>query len=156
MELKPEFIESEEKQLVALSREFTMETRTDIPAMWYDFWSREWQFEGTEEQAAFGVSYKMQADGGFSYAVGRNIAPLPEKLPEDACIVTLSSGRYAVFRNKGPVTELPALFDAIFSQWLPTSGESQREGAVFERYPYDDNASPESMAYEIWVPITTQ
>ncbi len=153
MTLEPEFIEAEEKRLVALSREFTMETRTNIPTMWNDFWSREWQIAGVEEQAAYGVSYNMQPGGGFSYAVGRNFDPTPEQLPEEACIVTLSAGQYAVFRNKGPVTELPTLLDAIFSQWLPSSGETQREGAVFERYPYDDNASPESMAYEIWVPV---
>ena len=153
MALEPEFVTAEEKHLVALSREFTMDTRTEIPAMWHDFWSREWQLEGTEEPAAYGVSYSMQPDGSFSYAVGRNIVPTPKQLPEEACTVTLSAGRYAVFRNKGPVTEMPALFDAIFSQWLPNSGETQREGAVFERYPYDDNASPESMAYEIWVPM---
>ena len=67
--------------------------------------------------------------------------------------MTLSGGRYAVFRNQGSVTEIPALFDEIFEKWLPGSGEKQREGAVFERYPYDDNASPESMTYEIWVPV---
>ena len=153
MTLEPEFTAAEEKRLVALSREFSMETRTDIPAMWHDFWSREWQFEGTEEAAAYGVSYSVQPDGSFSYAVGRNIVPTPEPLPEEACIVTLSAGRYAVFKHKGPVSELPTLFDAIFSQWLPDSGETQREGAVFERYPYDENASPESMIYEIWVPV---
>ena len=153
MTLEPEFIAAEEKNLVALSREFTMETRTEIPALWNDFWSREWQLEGTEEPAAYGASYAMRSDGGFSYAVGRNIEPTPGQLPEEACIVTLSGGRYAVFRNKGPVTAIPALLDAIFSQWLPESGETQREGAGFERYPYDDNASPEAMTYEIWVPV---
>lgn len=153
MKLDPAFVTVPEKHLVALSREFTLETRQDIPELWNDFWSREWQLNGVEEQAAYGVSYAMQSDGRFSYAAGRHVAPTPEQLPEDACLVTLPSGRYAVFQNRGPVSELPAIFDAIFSQWLPNSGESQREGAIFERYPYDDSASPDSMAYEIWVPV---
>ena len=153
MRLEPEFLEMPEKRLVALSRDFTIETRTDIPELWNDFWAKEWQFKGIEEQAAYGVSYSMQQDGRFSYAAGRSIDPVPEPLPEGACIVTLSAGRYAVFRAQSPVSEIPKLFDAIFSQWLPNSGEQQREGAVFERYPYDENASPESMVYEIWVPV---
>ena len=153
MNLTPEFVLAQDKRLVALSGQFTPETRTDIPAMWHDFWSRDWQFQGVEEQAAYGVSYNVQPDGAFSYAIGRNIDPIPEPLPDQACLVTLSAGRYAVFRQHGPVTELPAVFDQIFSQWLPDSGVSQRDGAVFERYPYDENASPESMKYEIWVPV---
>lgn len=154
MNLEPEFLTGEEKCLVALSGRFTPATRTDIPAMWHDFWSQNWQFQGYEEQAAYGVSYDVQPDGTFNYAIGRNIDPVPDSLPDKACTVVLSAGRYAVFRQHGPVTELPTLFDAIFSQWLPESGVFQREGAVFERYPYDDNASPESMKYEIWVPVT--
>ena len=49
--------------------------------------------------------------------------------------------------------EIPELFDAIFSDWLPHSGEVQREGAVVERYPYEEGGSLNEMAYEIWVPI---
>lgn len=153
MKLETEFLEMEEIRLVALSREYTMDTRTDIPGLWHDFWAKEWQFQGNEEQAAYGVSYSMQSDGRFSYAAGRNIDPIPDPLPEDSCIVILTAGRYAVFKNKGPVSDIPQLFDTIFSQWLPNSGEIQREGAVFERYPYHDDASPESMMYEIWVPV---
>ncbi|THB75046.1 MAG: AraC family transcriptional regulator [Desulfobulbaceae bacterium] len=153
MKLEPEFVEMEEKRLVALSRDYTMDTRTAIPGLWNDFWAKEWQFEGTEEQAAYGVSYNMRANGHFSYAAARNIDPIPETLPDDACVVILSAGSYAVFRAQGPVSEIPQLFDTIFSQWLPNSGEQMREGAVFERYPYDDKASPESMVYEVWVPV---
>lgn len=149
----PEFLEAPERCLVALSREYTLDTRHEIPALWNDFWSRDWQFSGVEEQAAFGASYKANPDGSFSYAAGRNIDPTPEQLPEGACRVILSAGRYAVFRNKGPIAELPQLFDAIFNQWLASSSETQREGAVFERYPYEDSASIECMNYEIWLPV---
>ncbi|MBT6273544.1 MAG: hypothetical protein HOI95_05355 [Chromatiales bacterium] len=67
--------------------------------------------------------------------------------------MTLSAGRYAVFENRGPVADIPALFDAIFARWLRGSGERQREGAVFELFPYEDSASHESMVYEVWVPV---
>ncbi|MEM9605306.1 MAG: GyrI-like domain-containing protein [Pseudomonadota bacterium] len=153
MTLSPELVDAPEKTLVALSRNFTLDTRAEIPPMWVDFWGRGWQFEGDEEMAAFGASFNAQPDGAFTYAIGRHITPTPDNLPEGACTVTLSGGRYAVFRNQGPVSELPGYFDAIFSDWLPGSGESQREGAVFERYPYSDDASPDNMVYEIWVPI---
>lgn len=149
----PELTDAPEIVLVAMSRDFTLDTRSEIPAMWSDFWGADWQFDGDEEPAAYGVSYNLRADNAFSYAIGRHISPVPAKLPDGACTVTLSAGRYAVFRSTGPVQEIPTYFDAIFSDWMPNSVETLREGAVFERYPYSDTASPEHMAYEIWVPI---
>jgi len=155
IQLTPEFIDIPEKQLVALSGQFTLETRDQIPALWQRFWSLPWTFEGEEEPTAYGASYSMSPNGEFSYAVGRHITPVPELLPEDACVVTLAAGRYAVFKRRGPVSEIPQVFDAMFSQWLPQSGETQRSAAVFERYPYEDDASPEMMTYEIWLPIVS-
>ncbi len=42
MKLEPEFLEVQEKRLVALSRDYTMYTRNEIPQLWNDFWSRGW------------------------------------------------------------------------------------------------------------------
>ena len=95
----------------------------------------------------------MQPNGHFSYAAGLNVEPIPALMPDGTCVVTLSAGRYAVFRKRGPVGEIPQVFDEIFSNWLPNSGEQQREGAVFERYPFEDGSSPEMMSYEIWLPV---
>ena len=50
----PEFLQAAERRLGALSREFTFETRHEIPALWNDFWSRDWPLNGAEEQAAYG------------------------------------------------------------------------------------------------------
>ncbi len=151
---EPDFVEVPERPLVALARDFDAESRADIPGLWAEFFACGWVLPGDEEPACYGVSYDVRPDGRFSYAVGRSIDPLPEDLPEEACVVTLSSGRHAVFRGRGGVQEIPALFDAIFSAWLPQSGETLREGAVFERYPFDEESSPDSMAYEIWVPVS--
>ena len=150
----PLFVEAAERRLVALTREFTMDTRTDIPPMWNEFWSREWNLPGDQEPAAYGVSYNMRDAGRFDYAIGLLFDPVPESIPDDCSIVTIPAGYYAVFSQQGPVTDIPTMFDSIFSHWLPNSGHSQSHGMVFERYPFDDNASPENMAYEIWLPVT--
>lgn len=150
---EPEFLEAPEKQIVALSRDFDLNTRTKIPDLWNEFWSREWNLAGEEEHACYGASYAAHPDGRFSYAVGISIKPMPEQMPEGSCVVTLSAGRYAVFRKRGPAQEIPELFDSIFTHWFGNSGEKQRTGCVFERYPYEEGGSPDSMAYEIWVPI---
>jgi DNA gyrase inhibitor GyrI len=67
--------------------------------------------------------------------------------------VRLSGGKYAVLRAFGPMADLPASFDGLFSDWLPNSDCRQRAGAVFERYPQDARNGPQGMAYEIWVPV---
>ena len=126
---EPQLIDAEERQLVALSRDFTMATRNEIPAMWNDFWGRGWALPGTVDEACFGVSHSVFPDGRFSYAIGLHAEPVPADLPEGACLVTLSAGRYAMFRETGPVQQIPQMFDAIFTEWLPNSGHAQREGA---------------------------
>ena len=150
---QPEFLEAPERRLVALSREFTPKTSAEMPGLWDDFWSRGWELPGEVEQACYGVSYSSHQCGHFFYAAALNVEPIPDEMPKDACVVTLSAGRYAVFRERGPLQEIPGTFDAIFATWLPNSGETQREGAVFERYPYNEDGPPETVAYEIWVPI---
>ena len=100
----------------------------------------------------FGVSFA--ADGtSFCYAVG--VAVEKDETPPvpDLHRITLSAGAYAVSRNFGPVSALPSRFDAMFSDWLPTSDHVQRGGAVFERYPPDPRNGADGMAYEIWVPV---
>ena len=150
---QPEFQDAPERKLVGLSRDFTMQTRSEIPQLWNDFWSRKWDLPGNVDKACYGVSYAAQQDGRFSYAVALPAEPVPETLPEGACLVTLSAGRYAVFGKRGAAQEIPELFDAIFTRWLPQSGEKQREGAVFERYPNEEQATPDAMFFEVWVPI---
>lgn len=71
-------------------------------------------------------------------------------------MITLSAGEYAVLRAFGPVADLPARFDWIFSTWLPQADVAQREGAVFEFYPEDARNGPDGIAYEIWVPVTAK
>jgi len=90
----------------------------------------------------------------FSYAVAVEMNPIPAPLPEDTCFVTLKAGQYAVFRKRGHVKEIPLMFDAIYSTWMPTSGKQMGEGPEFERYPPEDNSStPLIMTYEIWIPV---
>lgn len=149
----PDFADYPERSIVALARNFTKNTRSEIPALWQELWSREFNVANLVEGAAFGVSFDQTGDGGFRYGVGFESSS-PQDLPDGACIITLAAGPYVVFRKRAPVTELPPLFDAIFNEWLPASDWQMRRGAVFERYP--DDPAPESgaMLFEIWVPVS--
>jgi len=150
---EPDYLELPERLLVGVTREFSLDTRSEIPAFWEAFWARNWELAGEQEPACYGISHCVKPDGRFNYAIGLHFTPFPDERPEDSCVITLSAGRYAVFRKRGPVYEIPAMFDEIFGNWLPASGETQRDGAVYERYLFSDDCTMESMSYEIWVPV---
>lgn len=92
-----------------------------------------------------------------------------EKLRYDACITidknekpegevgiqTIRDGRYAVFLHKGPYEKFSDTYNAIFSGWLPASGEKLRDAPCFEVYLNRDprRTKPENMRTEIFVSI---
>ena len=91
-----------------------------------------------------------------------------DKLRYDACITvdkavkpegevgvtTLKGGRYAVFMHKGPYENLNQTYQAIYKDWLPSSGIKLRDCACFELYLDDpQRTKPENLKTEICVPI---
>ena len=98
---EPEFVVAPEKRLVALSGEFSLETRNEIPGLWKDFWSREWKLPGDEGEACYGASYSARPDGRFAYAAGLSVEPIPDELPEGARVVTLSAGALCGVSQEG-------------------------------------------------------
>ncbi|MDY0109375.1 MAG: AraC family transcriptional regulator [Candidatus Krumholzibacteria bacterium] len=91
-----------------------------------------------------------------------------EKLRYDACVTVrgpvkpegdigvqqLEAGRYAVFLHEGPYHRLAATYAAIYRQWLPQSGVALRDAICFEKYLNSpDQAKPDDLRTEIWIPI---
>ncbi|MFW6369023.1 MAG: AraC family transcriptional regulator [Myxococcota bacterium] len=67
---------------------------------------------------------------------------------------TIAGGRYAVFLHEGPYEKFQETYDRIFKGWLPGSGEKLREEPCFELYLNSpDQAKPEDLKTEIWIPI---
>ncbi len=105
----------------------------------------------------------------------------PAKLRTDICLVvhkpavpagevqvkSISGGRYAVFTHTGAYSEVGAVYDAIYGEWVPancTCGDdcqcgdnckcALRDEPVFEKYgnaPAD--TAPENLQTEIYIPI---
>ena len=141
------------RHLVGMARSFTMQTRSEIPALWQAFFAAGHEIGNAVDTGMFGVSFSHDGQGGFRYGVGVEVDPVPEARPEGTCVMTLSEGDYAVRRVFGPMADLPGQMDWLFCDWLPGSGYELREGAVFERYPHDARSTPEVMVYELWLPV---
>jgi AraC family transcriptional regulator len=74
-------------------------------------------------------------------------------IPEGMETLVLEEKMYAVFNYKGDQSGAAAFFNAIYTQWLPTSGYELGNHPQFEilgeKYKNNDPDSEE----EIWIPI---
>ncbi|MDH5546229.1 MAG: AraC family transcriptional regulator [Gammaproteobacteria bacterium] len=92
-----------------------------------------------------------------------------DQLRYDACITyegnvqekgevgkqTLAGGRYARFLHKGSYDQLDKVYNSIFADWLPNSGEQVRDQPLFEIYLNRDprKTKPENLRTEIYLPL---
>ena len=66
----------------------------------------------------------------------------------------IPGGKYAVFSYQGAYSNLGMVYDAIFAEWLPSSGCELRDLPIFEKYCNDPTrTAPEKLKTEIYVPI---
>ncbi|MEM7531018.1 MAG: AraC family transcriptional regulator [Chloroflexota bacterium] len=67
---------------------------------------------------------------------------------------TLPSGRWAKFVHKGPYSTLWQTWNAIYRDWLPSSGETLRSAAGWEDYVNDPSETPpEELLSELYIAI---
>ena len=148
-----EIVEAPLRHVVGMARDFSMQTRTEIPGLWQAFFASGTTVPNAIQGAMYGVSFNADGKGNFRYGVAVEVPDKPESIPDGMCCMHLSEGPYAVLRAFGPMQDLPVQFDRMFNDWLPGPDWAIREGAWFERYPDDARNSPEAMAYEIWAPV---
>jgi AraC family transcriptional regulator len=67
---------------------------------------------------------------------------------------TIEGGKYAKFLYQGPYSNLSAVYDTIYSRWLPESGCTLKDTPWFEKYINNpNNTSPEKLKTEIYIPV---
>lgn len=147
----PKIVEKPERYVAALARTYTMDTRHEIPALWGALWQHDFEINGLDRETAFGVSFEVSPEQ-FRYGAGYEVAS-PNVEPKGGCIITLAAGTYARFSARVEMANIPQMFDWVFSTWLPQSGRTQAQGAVFEVYPPDPEATETARLFEVWVPI---
>ncbi|MGB8813083.1 MAG: AraC family transcriptional regulator [Paracoccaceae bacterium] len=86
---------------------------------------------------------ELRSHAGMVFAEGVPLNPPVE-------VVILPPGRHAVLTYKGPYAGLPAAYDHLYCNWLPTSGAEPANSPVFEVYlnsPMD--TAPEDLITEL-------
>ena len=91
-----------------------------------------------------------------------------EKLRYDACMTikkdispkgnvgvkVIKGGKYAIFKYKGPYTNLEQVYNFIFKNWLPASNYELEDKPCFEKYLNNpEKHNPENYKTHIYVPL---
>ncbi len=93
-----------------------------------------------------------QAARRFEYMCAVEV-PSFESVRADIGRMRIPAQHYAVFTHKGHVATLRQTWDAIWSQWLPTSGFRPASTPDFERYDERFNPMTGEGVIEIWFPV---
>jgi len=73
---------------------------------------------------------------------------------DDIRIMRLSGGKFAVFRHIGPYETLWQTWNAVYRDWLPSSGVKLRDVEPFEIYLDDkQKTSPDRLRTDIYIAI---
>lgn len=92
----------------------------------------------------------------------------PQKLHTDVCLTiqqpatpkgeigvkNIEGNKYAIFRYQGSYANLGAVYDMIYSQFLPTNGYRLGKAPGYEKYLNNpSDTTPENLLTEIYIPI---
>lgn len=119
-----------------------------IQALWREFLPRVSELTGVQG-GTYGVC--IPGEGArFSYMAAVAVDP-SEPVPEGMARHCIGPQAYAAFPHDEEVSEYADTYQRIWSEGLPATGRSYKEGAVdLEVYP---EAWQEKMQVEIWIPV---
>jgi len=133
-------------------RGYTFQTATEIPKQWQEFPTRVMPLRTKGGPIAYGVIHDAEGEA-FRCLVSVEVASA-EGLPEGIVALEAPAQRYAVFSHPGHVSTLCQTIDAMFTSWLPESGQ-QTGGRVSFIERYGEGFDPVSLTgdIEVWLPV---
>ncbi len=152
MALEPRYEQLEALDIVGLPKNFTSETRAQIPQLWERFVKWIGHVPHQVGNETYGVIRNNDKGRGFYYLAGVAVSS-PTGIPDDLRLVQLPAARYAVFTHAGPVSELFQTMVAIYSEWVPNASDELADSACFERYGEDFDPTTGLGTIEIWLPL---
>lgn len=124
----------------------------EIPALWTRFVRRMPEIEPIlEPDVSYGVMHMAPSEPEtLNYMAAVSVSSATD-VPQDMSTQTIPAGQYAVFEFA--LEDIGAAFGFIFNTWLPSSGFTQAESPIFERYSESfDPSNPKSLV-EAHIPI---
>lgn len=150
--LEPRFERIGPLDIVGLPKNFTSETRAQIPFLWERFVKWIGHVPHQINNVTYGVIRNNDKGRGFYYLAGVAV-DATTGIPDDLRLLQLPEQNYAVFTHPGPVSELFDTMCAIYTQWVPAAGDILADAPCFERYSADFDPQTGSGTIEICLPI---
>ena len=125
------------------------DAETSVPEQWRAF--RPLGIHSASGRTAYGAICGTTADG-FEYLTGVEVDSF-DGLAPDVGRMRIPAQQYAVFAHGGHISELGALWQHIWRDWLPQAKYEDAETPPFERYDAWFNADTGEGGFEIWFPV---
>ncbi|WP_055049294.1 AraC family transcriptional regulator [Devosia sp. A16] len=126
-----------------------------IPAQWQRFNAYVGNVPGEVAGVYYGLSGHHFADTDeCEYMAGMEVRETAE-LPREFTLITVPAQRYARLAHRGHITTIRSTIEAIFAQWLPTSGYRKKYApwSFIEYYGPDFNERTGLGTVEIWIAL---
>lgn len=121
----------------------------EITKVWEVFNEREKEIDTPFNEASYGLSYDMKADGSFRYMAGMKVETI-KAIPKGMKVMAIQGGKFAVFTFKDEVSKMGAFFNDIYTKFLPELNLAPDHRIWFEYY---DERFCKNGECDIYVPI---
>lgn len=142
--------------MAGIRQYFAYDARAGIPALWQRFNQHFGHIPGAIGTSAYGICTNAAPDdqNGFDYTCAVAVRSLDD-LPEGFVGMRIPARRFAVFWHSDHISRIGSTCAAIFSDWLPNSGQEPADGPLMLLEHYDDRFDPRTGlgGVEVWVPI---
>jgi AraC family transcriptional regulator len=146
------FEDAAAKTIAGLSKTYTTQTLSQIPAHWGEFAPSIGRVPGQVGTAAYGVCHNPKEDCQFDYLTGVEISGTP-KLPAGFTTVQVPAGRYAIATHQGHISGIHLTLDTIWKKWIPDAELKPAKSPWYEKYTDAWDPKTSSGPVEIWIPL---
>lgn len=148
----PRLIDQPEFQVIGLGVESSVQDTSNIPQLWQQLNALNTPEDWAKVTCTYGVCIDFDENGRFRYVAGLSPAEIDAQTRELE-IITVPSGKYAVFTHKGHISEIGKSTYTVWNKALPDSGLTAIDGPNFERYDNRFDAQTGLGEVEIWIPV---
>ena len=153
--LKAPRFETAKAFLVAgIAERISCDNGATIPGMWARFHQEVADIPARQgnDQVAYGVCCNGDDSGNFDYIAGVEVSDFSD-LARRFGRIRIPEQRYAVFTHTDHIASIRRTVNAIWNQWLPSSGYKAADAPNFERYDEKFDPVTGNGGFEIWIPV---
>jgi AraC family transcriptional regulator len=138
---------------VGLSARYAFSGIEGIPAQWQRFMPLFAAIADKCDPIPVGISLAIAQDGDFEYLCAAQVLQT-STAGQGFVRLAVPAQRYAVFQHRGHVVTIRSTYAAIWTHWLPATGNIAFEAPILERHNPTFDPTTGLGGLEIWVPVT--